>query len=272
MRLPSLKGMIRRRILVNFRASPDAVGRLLPPPFRPQLHACQAIVGICLIRLEQIRPSGLPAFFGWKSENAAHRIAVEWTDADCKNRVGVFIVRGDTNSLLNIAVGGRLFPGQHHRAKFEVQDRKGNIDVAAQSADGQMFVRVQGSESRSFPETSCFQSLEEASAFFQAGSLGYSASRGELEYDGLVLQTLEWNVRPLEVREVESSYFSDRQCFPAGSIEFDHALVMRNISHLWFAAPTLTFTSARLPSDCRDPVNPERPSGEDRQAAKACAA
>ena len=94
---------------------------------------------ICLIRLEQIRPSGVPAFLGWKSENAAHRIAVEWTDADCQNRRGVFIVRRDTNSLVNVAAGGHLFPGQHHRAKFEVQDQKGNVDVAAQSADGQMF-------------------------------------------------------------------------------------------------------------------------------------
>ena len=36
------------------------------------------------------------------------------------------------------------------------------------------------------------------------------------------------------IREyLESSYFDDRSVFPEGSIEFDHALIMRNLSHEW---------------------------------------
>ena len=76
MRLPVIRGLIRRRMLVNFRADPATVQRLLPAPFHPKLHAGQAIVGVCLIRLEQIRPAGLPPFLGIASENAAHRFAV----------------------------------------------------------------------------------------------------------------------------------------------------------------------------------------------------
>jgi hypothetical protein len=38
------------------------------------------IAGICLIRLKQIRPRSLPALLGLSSENAAHRIAVEWEE------------------------------------------------------------------------------------------------------------------------------------------------------------------------------------------------
>ena len=81
MRIPVIKGVIKRRLLVNFRADPVVVQRLLPAPFRPKLHGAHSLVGICLIRLEQIRPAGLPGLLGLSSENAAHRIAVEWTDA-----------------------------------------------------------------------------------------------------------------------------------------------------------------------------------------------
>jgi len=52
-------------------------------------------------------------------------------------------------------------------------------------------------------------------------------------FDGLLLRTLDWRVRALRVTEVHSSFFEDRQRFPQGSIEFDHALVMRDILHEW---------------------------------------
>jgi len=110
MRIPVIKGTIKRRLLVNFRADPTVVQRILPPPFRPKLHREHSLVGICLIRLEQIRPAGLPSVLGLSSENAAHRIAVEWTDAAGIQREGVFIPRRDTGSLLNPVGAGGYFP------------------------------------------------------------------------------------------------------------------------------------------------------------------
>ncbi|MDQ3009459.1 MAG: DUF2071 domain-containing protein [Acidobacteriota bacterium] len=76
MKLPAIEGIIRRRILVNYRVSPEVIQRLLPSRFRPKLYAGYAVAGICLIRLEHMRPQNLPAVVGISSENAAHRIAM----------------------------------------------------------------------------------------------------------------------------------------------------------------------------------------------------
>ncbi len=252
MRLPVIRGLIRRRLLVNFRADPAVVQRLLPAPFRPKLHAGQAIVGVCLIRLEQIRPAGLPSFLGIASENAAHRLAVTWNDDDPPQgeappsptshgsvREGVYIPRRDTGSLLNHLAGGRIFPGEHHRAHFDVRDDGKDIDFTMRSADSRVRVHLRGHETNQFPTTSHFSSLEESSRFFETGSLGYSATRDPRRLDGLILNALRWEVRALEVEQVESSYFTDPALFPAGSIEFDHALVMRDIPHEWRSAADL---------------------------------
>ena len=112
MNLPTIQGTIDRRILANFRAAPDVVAAQLPRPFRPKLQGSYAIVGVCLIRLKNIRPMFLPEQLGIGSENAAHRIAVEW-DEDGHTREGVFIPRRDTDSHLNHWSGGKLFPGEH---------------------------------------------------------------------------------------------------------------------------------------------------------------
>src|SRR4051812_8003028 len=106
MQLPTMRGLIARRLLVNYRVDPQTLRSLLPSPFRPKLVSGFAIAGICLIRLEQIRPDGLPSFVGVSSENAAHRIAVEWTDALERPQEGVYIPRRDTSSRLNTVVGG----------------------------------------------------------------------------------------------------------------------------------------------------------------------
>ncbi len=47
------------------------------------------------------------------------------------------------------------------------------------------------------------------------------------------------HLEPLEVDDVYSSYFGDPDRFPKGSVEFDCALVMRNIPHQWRTAPEL---------------------------------
>ena len=239
MRIPVIRGVIKRRLLVNFRADPEIVRCILPEPFRPKLHAGHAVVGVCLIRLEQIRPAGLPRIIGLSSENAAHRIAVQWKDAQGLQKEGVFIPRRDTDALLNRLAGGRLFPGEHHAARFSVTEEGSHIDFSMESVDGTVGVKVSGDEGSSFPSSSCFASLELASAFFEGGSLGYSVTRDGDRMDGLLLRILDWRVHALAIASIHSSFFDDEKRFPKGSIEFDHALIMRNLPHEWHQAEDL---------------------------------
>ena len=233
MRLPVINGLIRRRLLVNFRVDAEVMSGFLPAPFRPKLQRGYAIAGICLIRLEQIRPGWLPRFCGISSENAAHRVAVLWDEPSGESREGVFIPRRDTGSWLNHFAGGRLFPGEHHLADFAVTDDGSRISMSIHAHDGLMAVQLRAHESDWLPTSSCFESLAASSAYFEGGSVGYSVTRDRCRLDGIRLQTDGWQVRPLAVEHVESSFFADESAFPAGSVTFDHALIMRDLSHQW---------------------------------------
>jgi hypothetical protein len=245
MRLPIINGLIRRRLLVNFRVNEEVMSRFLPPPFRPKLHKGYAIAGICLIRLEQIRPDWLPSFCALSSENAAHRIAVLWDDPSGETREGVFVPRRDTGSRLNHFAGGRIFPGEHHLADFDVTDNGSEISMSVRSRDGQMSVKLLGTEADAWPESSCFDSLAESSNYFEGGSVGYSVTRDCCRLDGIRLQIDGWQVRPLAIEHVESSFFADQSVFPPGTITFDHALIMRDLRHQWHGEPDM-FTEGRV--------------------------
>lgn len=231
-RLPTIQGVIDRRILVNYRVDPAVAQRLLPPPFRPKLAHGYAVAGVCLIRLKHIRPAFLPIAAGMASENAAHRFAVQW-DRDGRRQEGVFIPRRDTSSRFNAIVGGRLFPGEHHHARFDVDESADRLRVSYASDDGSTRVSVAGRIAESLPAGSIFASLQEASDFFEAGSLGYSATSDPTRYDGLELRCKTWSVEPLAVERVESSFFGDLTKFPPGAATFDCALLMRGVQHEW---------------------------------------
>jgi len=238
MRLPTIRGIIDRRILANFRVRPNAIARVLPPPFRPKVVHGWAIGGVCLISLAHIRPRFMPLPWGIGSENAAHRIAVEW-DEDGRTLEGVFVPRRDTSSRLNALAGGRLFPGVQHRAAFTVVETGDYISVALTSDDGQTRVRLEGRIADALPATSIFSSLAEASQFFEAGAIGYSTTPTNGHFDGMELRCRNWRVEPLAVEAFESSFFQDPARFPLGAVEFDCALVMRGIEHEWHSRKEL---------------------------------
>lgn len=246
MKLPVMTGRIERRILANFRVQAGVLAKVLPPPFRPKLVRGFGIAGICLIRLGKVRPRGLPAAVGVTSENAAHRIAVEW-DENGAVREGVFIPRRDTSSTLNKLAGGRIFPGVHSLARFQVDELGDEYRVALASEDGVTKVRVEGRVAAALPEDSIFESLDEVSAFFERGSLGYSATAKPCCYEGLELVSFTWSVQPLGVTKIESSFFEDRSRFPDGSVTFDNALLMRGIEHEWHARAPMQAAAAGFP-------------------------
>jgi hypothetical protein len=230
--LPMIRGIIDRRILVNYRVDPAVLAVILPPPFRPQVVRGFGVAGICLIRLREIRPSGCPRWLGLASENAAHRLAVEWDDG-VRVRRGVYVLRRDTNSRLNALVGGRVFPGLHHYADFRVCEDDARLLVELHSSDGRLSAGVIGDTCDQWPGDSLFSSLEEASSFFRAGSLGYSPAKKAGRFEALELRCQSWEVQPMRIEQARSSWFDDRRRFPPGSVALDCALLMRGIEHEW---------------------------------------
>ncbi len=174
MRSPDLAGEVERRLLINYRVDPEVIAARLPLPFRPQVVDGWAVAGICLIRLGSMRPLGLPTWVGLRSENAAHRVAVEW-DSPGGTQTGVYIPRRDSNSMVNVLVGGRLFPGEHHRADFHVSESAEEIRVAFTARDGSADVNVAVAIKDELAEAGCSRTSLPPPRSSNAGPFGSQA-------------------------------------------------------------------------------------------------
>src|SRR5260370_37984232 len=133
MTTPIIRGVIKRRFVLNYRADPEVVARLLPAPLHPKLYHGYAIVGVCLVRLESIRPGGLRAWLVVSSENEMHQVASEWVDQTGQSHEGSFVARRDTDLWLTAIWGGTFFPSRYHRARFAVKESVAHAKFAYRS-------------------------------------------------------------------------------------------------------------------------------------------
>jgi Uncharacterized conserved protein (COG2071) len=228
----TLEGVIRRRVLLNFRADPSAIAPLLPAPLEVLPYDGFAIVGVCLIGMEQLRPKGLPGALGLSSENMAHRVAIRYpTDEGMKD--GVFVWRRETDQCLVTLLGGRLFPGVHHHANFVVDDGGEDVSIAVRTEDGLNDVSFEGSPEDGWQPGSVFPTFDHAVEFFRRGDCGFSCSLRGDRLEGLQLKTLRWQMSALRTKQIRSAFFQDPSRFPPGLVDFDCALLMRGIPHEW---------------------------------------
>jgi hypothetical protein len=238
MKIPIIRGVVRRRLLVNYRVDANVMKSWLPAPFEPMLHRGWAVAGICLIRVEQL-PRSLARFGrGLGNENAAHRVAVRWREGETIHE-GVYVCTSHTDSLLGQLARGGVLPGEQRRARFRVRDDGGEIGFSMRSADRSVVVELAGHAAAAMPASSIFKSTREASTFFERGAVGYALSQRGAGYEGVEAEAPHWAVHPLSVTHARSSFFDDGTRFPAGSVVFDHALVMRDIEHVWRGLPDL---------------------------------
>jgi len=180
-----------------------------------------------MIRFRELRPRKIPAWLGLGSENAAHRIAVEW-DQDDGLKEGVFIPRRDTNPIFN-------------KGSFVADESADELSVTIRRADGSEETHFKGRVGQALPDSSLFDDVQQAASFFSLGATGYSATYESGHYHGMELRSLDWSIQAMEVEDAHTSFFSDRTRFPEGTIELDCALVMRGIDHEWHSRPDLYY-------------------------------
>ena len=233
-----IDAVIERHLLLNYRAAPEAVARLLPAPFRPQLRGGYAVVGLSLLRLARSRPAGVPGAVGLGSENAAHRFAVSWDGPDGPHDA-VYVPRRDSTSRLTVGFGGRLFPGVHHRAAFDVAERPDRLRVAYATKDGSTAVDVEVRVADRLTGSVLFDTTDQASEFFRLGSADYSTGREQGQLQGMEIAAPAWQIDPCIIDRAASSFYDDRAVFPAGAIQLDSALVMRKVPVRWTALEPL---------------------------------
>lgn len=216
-----------RRLLVNATLDADLVRPLLPPGVAPAAVGAdrrRAFVGVCLLRVADLRPGRVPAVVGRSFDGLAYRVAVTAADG----APAVHIVRRETADRLARAVGGRLFPGSHRPVDTEVSADE--LRVVAGGHGGPPLVVDVVDEPPGPDPVSVLGNDGAASAFFSAASVATSPARRAGRYEGLRMVAPPFVVRAVRVREL----VLDRLAWALGvptpaALRFDSVFLVRDV-------------------------------------------
>jgi hypothetical protein len=233
-----VEGLMARRLLLNYWLDPDVARRLVPEQFELALVNGFAVAGICLLRLEQMRPHGLPAAVGIASENMAHRVAIRYREGDAW-RDGVYIWRRDTDSLLARRLGGLLFPGTFRDAEFRVREGEETLEMEVLTADGAADVRFRAVLGTEWKWSLLFARLNDVEHFFRQADRGFHCAAGGSQLEGVRLHQQRWEMTAVAVAEAHAAYFADQARFPRGTVGFDSAVLLHGVPHYWQALEAL---------------------------------
>jgi hypothetical protein len=232
----AIRAVMERRVLVSYRIEPEVLKAVLPTPFRPALAGGYGVGSICLIRLSGIRPGPLPAAFGLRAENVAHRFSV-LVDTPGGPVSSVYIPQRYTSSRVAALTRDLFFP-RLRMARFGVDERHGRYRIGAESLDGSVRIEVDAQIAATLPAGSVFADLDEASRFIRLAPAGYSDTALPGVFDGVTLEASYREIRPLRVDAVASSLFDDPRLFPPGSATVDSGFTAAGLA-TWRPLPRL---------------------------------
>lgn len=223
---PAVRGIITRRILVNYSVDLGELDAVLPEPFRGREvgESGKGIGTVSFARIENARPRLAPEAVGVSFESVTHRIsAVRETEdgsVDC-----VYVPRRDVSSRICAAAGKNFLPTEIGCADFRVVERDGVCRIRVDCGEEFAGVEVHETGRDGDRDDSLFDSLVSASRFFCESGVEYSPSGDR--YDGVELCPREWEMEPVEVEEAQSSFFEKLDGV------LDSAYRMDGIEHEW---------------------------------------
>jgi|GEM_PF-1202959 Uncharacterized conserved protein (COG2071). len=247
----SVTGVCDRRVILNWRVDPKLIAKQLPHPFRPRLVNGKAIVGIDVLKLFDMRPTGFPSFAGFATENAVDRISVEWEEGGSTVQ-GLFVPNRYSPSAVNALVSiARLFPTVFKHATFDFEERNGKFRISLIMGGNRL--EMEAKESDQLEAKSVFKTAQSASDFHRDSKISYSPSHDSDIFDAVYLKTLDWNATPLKVHSL--SYTFIERAYPGA--EFDSALIMKSTRHEWHGLGAIN-TKNTFATDKRTSLEPAK--------------
>lgn len=228
----SISARMVERYIFNFRIHPDELKKRLPAPWlEPQIVNGYSAVSFCILWLERLTLSPIPAIIDFSTISCAYRIGVidtsgntpepsvyvidRWADLPMCARLGPLILQ-DTIPVIKAAIG---------------HDNDGGTHVQMSYTDG---TALFSGSVRPRPEglgSTMFSSMAEFASFIKGGVSSYGASLHPGKLTKVDLHKEEVAYEPLAAT-VEFSELNQESWASAG-LELDSAVRAKGANYKW---------------------------------------
>jgi uncharacterized protein YqjF (DUF2071 family) len=223
----------------NWRVEPRRLREHVPECLDLDLAHGRAWVSVTMSRLEDMRPSYLPAGSGWNFYQISHRAHVRYRDYRGEERRGCYFVRSYTNSPLMGAIGNALpeFKFHEFRDADMTMIRDGGTLLASVEPKGSdpgkvVSVLDESNAEARLPSTSLFRDLDEAYPFLVEVYDAYGWDARDAALYILTIERGRWDLVAPRVVSVYDGTFSEG-LFDDASAELDSVFAIHGVPYRW---------------------------------------
>lgn len=191
-RLPiRYKGELHNVKLINFSVDLDEVSRMVPQEIKIRKFEDRAIISMVNVRLENMRPIGLPVHASFDYQHVAFRLLIDDSHLNNGASKGIYFLKSFTNKPLMVLAGSLL---SHYKlSRAEINDNYG-FDLW----QGDKFVRY-GLNQREFRGT------DQLKSDIAALDRAYAVDNGRLVQT--LIQRQKWPIEWVNCVDFKTNFF-----------------------------------------------------------------
>jgi len=188
-----------------------------------------AFLAVAMVKTRNLRPKGLPEFFGNDFNLTGYRIFVRYNTSNGKRLRGLYIIRSETDKA-KMTILGNMFTHYNYQ-KTDINFKRNGNQIEVTSSKSDLLVKVEESgDDLALPKNSPFTNWKEARRF--AGPLPFTFTYDRAKKEVLIIEGVreDWTPKPVKVVEGKVGFVDSLQL--QGAV-LANAFVINNIPYYW---------------------------------------
>lgn len=194
----AVEAFFESSLVLTFALPKERLRPFVPACLEPDTFQDKyAFIAVAMVRTKDLRPKGLPKFFGSDFFLIGYRIFVRFTDASGKSLRGLYILKSETDSR-RMEFFGNIFTHYSYTTTDIAERTDGKLRTISSETSGFEIGIELTNEEIGLPENSPFATWQEARKF--AGPLPNTFSCDENAGTVLIIEGVRQNWKPEPVK------------------------------------------------------------------------
>ncbi|UFJ41864.1 DUF2071 domain-containing protein [Brevibacillus humidisoli] len=209
--LVTMVGTLKRCLLFMYRCPAAKIRPHVPNCFQLVTVDGQAIIGVVVSELTEMRPRMTPDWLGVSYCHIAYRVYVRFTTPQGSSIEGLYFLRSDADSRLMTLAGNVLSTFRFHLAHVNWQESANSICLSisrTQQGIADASARLDPATPAQLSEHSCFASVAEAMEVlrYEPYGMAYDPRSNTVNVVKVTRDERRWHERPLTQVSASWSY------------------------------------------------------------------
>jgi len=227
----AVEAFFKSSLVLTFAVPKEQIQHLIPECLRLDTFKDKwAFIAVAMVQTKELRPKGLPRFFGNDFFLIGYRVFVRFTNKAGKNLRGLYILKSETDRK-KMTFFGNIFTHYNYTTTDITRVIK-NDTLEINSIKSGFKLRIENAVAQniSLPVASPFSDWKEARRF--AGPLPFTFTYNPVNKEALVIEGVRENWTP-SPQNVLSYRFSFLDNLKLTGIRLANAFIIEDIPYYW---------------------------------------